>query len=260
MVFIVAPDWAKALFRHSTPDTISHEELIRQMNHALRLPGLAAGWTMPIKGRIEMLSTGLRTPVGLKISGADLAAIEQIGVQVEGLLPGVQGTRSVFAERTGSGSFLDFEWDRVELARYGLSMEEVQDVVAKAIGCETVTTTIEGRERYSVNVRYMRDFREDIGALGRVLVTTSAGQRRVPLADLADIRIKTGPSMIRNDDGRSPATSTWTSRSATRRVTSTKPRTCSVKESSCRPAMRSPGAASTKACSARTNGSRWWCR
>jgi copper/silver efflux system protein len=196
-----APDWAKAVFRHITPDSISQEQLISEMNQALRLPGLAAGWTMPIKGRIEMLSTGLRTPIGLKISGADLAAIEQIGTQVEAVLPAVQGTRSVFAERTGSGSFLDIEWDRVELARYGLSVEEAQDVVAKAIGGETVTTTIEGRERYPVNVRYMRDFREDIAALARMPVTTSGGQRQIPLASLADIRMRTGPSMIRNEDG-----------------------------------------------------------
>jgi Cu(I)/Ag(I) efflux system membrane protein CusA/SilA len=196
-----APGPVKAILRHITPDRISQDALISQMNQALQLPGLAAGWTMPIKGRIEMLSTGLRTPIGLKISGADLAAIEQIGAQVEGVLPAVKGTRSVFAERTGSGSFLDFEWNRVELARYGLSMEEVQDVVAKAIGGENVTTTIEGRERYPVNVRYMRDFRDDIGALGRVLVTASGGQRQIPLSDLAEIKAATGPSMIRNEDG-----------------------------------------------------------
>jgi len=196
-----APGWAKAILRHITPDTISQEELIDQMNRALQLPGIAAGWTMPIKGRIEMLGTGLRTPIGLKISGGDLAAIERIGVQVEGLLHAVKGTRSAFAERTGSGSFLDFDWNRRELARYGLSMEEVQNVVANAIGGDNVTTTVEGRERYPVNVRYMRDFREDIGALGRVLVTTSDGQRHIPLSDLARIRTATGPSMIRNEDG-----------------------------------------------------------
>jgi Cu(I)/Ag(I) efflux system membrane protein CusA/SilA len=196
-----APGWVKSVLRHITPDRISQEELISQMNQALQLPGLAAGWTMPIKGRIEMLSTGLRTPIGLKISGADLSQIEQIGAQVEGLLPQVKGTRSVFAERTGSGSFLDFTWNREELARYGLSMEEVQDVVAKAIGGETVTTTIEGRERYPVNVRYMRNFREDISALGRVLVATGGGQKQIPLSELADIHAATGPSMIRDEDG-----------------------------------------------------------
>jgi Cu(I)/Ag(I) efflux system membrane protein CusA/SilA len=196
-----APGWAKAILRHITPDTISQEALINQMNLALKLPGIAAGWTMPIKGRIEMLGTGLRTPIGLKISGGDLAVIEKIGVQVEGILYAVKGTRSAFAERTGSGSFLDFDWNRRELARYGLSMEEVQNVVANAIGGENVTTTVEGRERYPVNVRYMRDFREDIGALGRVLVTSADGQRHIPLSDLANIHTATGPSMIRNEDG-----------------------------------------------------------
>lgn len=196
-----APEWGKAVLRHITPDRISQEDLIKQMNEALQLPGLANGWTMPIKGRIEMLSTGIRTTNGIKISGADPVTIEQIGVQVEGLLPSVKGTRSVFAERTGSGSFLDFEWNRKEIARYGLSMEEVQDVVSKAIGGENVTISIEGRERYPVNVRYMRDFREDIGSLGRVLVTGLGGQRQIPVSDLADIRMVGGPSMIRNEDG-----------------------------------------------------------
>jgi Cu(I)/Ag(I) efflux system membrane protein CusA/SilA len=196
-----APDWTKAIFRHITPDNISQEELISQMNDALSLPGLADSWTMPIKGRIEMLSTGLRTPVGLKISGADLDTIEEIGAQIESFLPSVKGTRSVFAERTGSGYFLDFEWNREALARYGLSIEEAQEVIEKAIGGENVTTTVEGRERYPVNVRYMRDFRSDLGALGRVLVPASGGQRQIPLSQLATIKTASGPSMIRNEDG-----------------------------------------------------------
>lgn len=196
-----APDWAKAIFRHITPDHISQEELISQMNDALSLPGLANSWTMPIKGRLEMLSTGLRTPVGLKISGADLDTIEEIGAQIESVLPSVKGTRSVFAERTGSGYFLDFEWNREALARYGLNVEEAQEVIEKAIGGENVTTTVEGRERVPVNVRYMRDFRSDLGALGRVLVPASGGQRQIPLSQLASIRSVSGPSMIRNEDG-----------------------------------------------------------
>jgi Cu(I)/Ag(I) efflux system membrane protein CusA/SilA len=196
-----APDWAKAIFRPITPDHISQEELISQMNDALSLPGLANSWTMPIKGRIEMLSTGLRTPVGLKISGADLDTIEEIGAQIESILPSVEGTRSVFAERTGSGYFLDFEWKREALARYGLSIEEAQEVIEKAIGGENVTATVEGRERYPVNVRYMRDFRADIGALGRVLVPASEGKKQIPLSQLATIKTTSGPSMIRNEDG-----------------------------------------------------------
>jgi Cu(I)/Ag(I) efflux system membrane protein CusA/SilA len=148
-----------------------------------------------------MLSTGLRTPVGLKVSGGDLDTIEEIGAKIESLLPSVKGTRSVFAERTGSGYFLDFEWNREELARYGLSVEEAQAVIEKAIGGENVTTTVEGRERYPVNVRYLRDFRSDYGALGRVLVPVGSGQKQIPLSQLADIKTTSGPAMIRNEDG-----------------------------------------------------------
>ena len=170
------------------------------MNEALSLPGLANSWTMPIRGRIEMLSTGLRTPVGLKISGSDLDVIEELGAQVEAALNDVEGTRSVFAERTGSGYFLDIEWNREALSRYGLSIEEAQEVIQRAIGGENITTTIEGRERYPVNIRYMRDFRADLGAIGRVLVA-AGGDRQIPLSQLATVSLATGPSMIRDEDG-----------------------------------------------------------
>ena len=160
-----APEWARGIFRHITPDHISQQRLIEEMNDALSLPGLSNAWTMPIKGRIDMLSTGMRTPVGLKITGADLDTIEEIGGRIESLLPSVKGTRSVFAERTASGYFFDVEWNRDELARYGLSMQEAQAAVENAIGGDNVTVTVEGRERYPVNVRYMRDFRSDLGAL-----------------------------------------------------------------------------------------------
>ncbi|MGA2400229.1 MAG: efflux RND transporter permease subunit, partial [Syntrophobacteraceae bacterium] len=196
-----APHWAAAIFRHFTPDHISQEQLVSQMNDALKIPGLANGWTMPVKGRIDMLTTGIRTPVGLKISGADVGAIEEIGGQLESVLPSVAGTRSVFAERTGSGYFLDFDWDREQLALNGLNIEEAQAAVENAIGGDNVTTTVEGRERYPVNVRYMRDFRDDFGALGRVLVPVSGGQRQVPISQLARINAAAGPSMIRNEDG-----------------------------------------------------------
>ncbi len=175
-----APEWSKWAFRRVTPDHISQEQLINEMNNALSIPGLANSWTMPIKGRIDMLSTGLRTPVGLKISGADLDTIEEIGARIESVLPAVRGTRSVFAERTGSGYFLDVEWKRGELARYGLSVEEAQGVVERAVGGENVTITVEGRERYPVNVRYMRDFRADLGSLERVLVPISGGRSTCP--------------------------------------------------------------------------------
>jgi Cu(I)/Ag(I) efflux system membrane protein CusA/SilA len=196
-----APEWLKPAFRTITSDNISVERLTQEMNDALRLPGLSNAWTMPIKARIDMLSTGIRTPVGIKITGDDLAKIEEVGTKVERALASVPGTRSVFAERTAQGYFLDFEWDRNALARYGLSVAEAQDVLQGAVGGESVTTTVEGRARYSVNVRYQRDFRADTEALGRVLVPVNEGKAQIPLSQLATIRTASGPSMIRNEDG-----------------------------------------------------------
>jgi Cu(I)/Ag(I) efflux system membrane protein CusA/SilA len=196
-----APEWMKRVLRHVTPDHISEEQLVGEMNAALTYPGVSNAWTMPIKGRMDMLTTGIRTPVGLKISGADVAEIENIGKAIEAVLPSVSGTRNVFAERTGSGFFLDIEWNRDALARYGLSVEAAQSVVQNAIGGENVTTTIEGRERYPVNVRYMRDFRSDIDALANVLVSAADGQRQIPLGELAHVNVATGPAMIRDEDG-----------------------------------------------------------
>jgi Cu(I)/Ag(I) efflux system membrane protein CusA/SilA len=196
-----APEWMKPAFRHVTSDHISEERLVEEMNAAVTYPGVSNAWTMPIKGRIDMLTTGIRTPVGLKISGADFAEIERIGTAIEAVLPSVGGTRNVFAERTGGGFFLDIDWDRDALARYGLSVEAAQTVVQNAIGGENVTTTIEGRERYPVNVRYMRDFRSDADALSRVLVPVADGQRQIPLGELARVKIATGPGMIRDEDG-----------------------------------------------------------
>jgi Cu(I)/Ag(I) efflux system membrane protein CusA/SilA len=196
-----APESLKGVLRHVTVDHISEEQLIEEMNTALAYPGVSNAWTMPIKGRVDMLTTGIRTPVGLKISGADSAEIEKIGTAIEAALPGVSGTRSVFAERAGAGFFLDIEWNRDALARYGLSIEAAQSAVQNAIGGENVTTTVEGRERYPVNVRYMRDFRSDIDALTRVLVSAADGQRQIPLGELARVKVATGPAMIRDEDG-----------------------------------------------------------
>jgi Cu(I)/Ag(I) efflux system membrane protein CusA/SilA len=180
---------------------VSTEDLVAQMNQALSIPGVLNSWTMPIKGRIDMLTTGVRTPVGIKIFGADTGEIARVGAEIERLLPAVQGTRSVFAERTGGGYFLDFEWKREALARYGMSVSDAQMVVMSAVGGENVTTTVEGRERYPVNVRYARDFRSDPRALGRVLVPAMNGHMQIPIAQLADIRFTGGPSMYRNEDG-----------------------------------------------------------
>jgi copper/silver efflux system protein len=196
-----APEWVKPFLRHITPDHISQEELVAEMNNALKLPGVFNAWTMPIKGRIDMLTTGIRTPVGLKISGADLECIEAIGAQVESLLGSLPETRSVIAERTGAGYFLDVDWNREELARYGLSIDEAQAAVHNAIGGENITTAIEARERYPVNVRYMRDFRSSLDGVGRVLVPAAAGQRQIPVSQLASIHVASGPAMVRNDNG-----------------------------------------------------------
>jgi Cu(I)/Ag(I) efflux system membrane protein CusA/SilA len=195
-----APEWARRVFRHITPDTISTEDLVSQMNRALRIPGVSNSWTMPIRGRIDMLSTGIRTPVGLKIAGADLQQIQEIGAEIESLLDKVKGTRAVLAERTATGHFVDLEWNRERLARYDIAIEDAQKVVENAIGGDNVSTVVLGPERYRVNVRYLRDFRSDLGALGRLPIPAE-GQRQLSLSDLAQIRIATGPAMIRNENG-----------------------------------------------------------
>ena len=199
-----APDWAKTIFRRFTPDHITTEQLVNEMDAALKLPGVANSWTMPVKGRIDMLTTGVRTPIGIKVYGADLAEVQRIATEIEGLLPQVRGTRNVFAERTGGGYFIDFDWKRDAIARYGLTIDDVQEVVMSAIGGENVTMTVEGRERYPVNVRYFRDFRSDVNRLGRVLVPVMNGgmngQTQIPLSQLADIKLVSGPSMIRDEN------------------------------------------------------------
>jgi Cu(I)/Ag(I) efflux system membrane protein CusA/SilA len=194
-----SPGFMKPLLRHVTSDTISSAELVQLFDQSLKVPGVTNAWTMPVRGRIDMLTTGMRTPLGLKISGSDLGTVEQIGSRIETILGRVKGTRGVFAERTGTGYFLDFEWNRERLAHYGLSIEDAQLAVENAIGGEDVTTAVIGRERYPVNVRYMRDFRSDVGSLQRLLVP--AGQRQIALGELADIHATSGPAMIRDENG-----------------------------------------------------------
>ncbi|HUS06191.1 MAG TPA: CusA/CzcA family heavy metal efflux RND transporter [Bryobacteraceae bacterium] len=196
-----APDWGKGVLRRITSDHISQEDLVDQMNQALQIPGISNAWTMPIRNRIDMLTTGIRTPVGVKVFGADLKKIEKIGLEIEKLLVSVPGTRSVFAERTGGGYFLDFAWKREQLARYGLSIDDAQSVVMSAIGGENVSTTVEGRERYPVNVRYQRGYRSDVESLSRVLAPVMNGQMQIPISQLADVKIVPGPSMYRDEDG-----------------------------------------------------------
>jgi len=195
-----APEWLAGAFRHVWGDRISHDELVDEMDRALKIPGTTNAWTMPIKARIDMLSTGIRTPIGIKVFGADLKEIERIGAEVEAAVKVVPGTRSAFAERVAGGYFLDFDLNRDALARYGLTMDDANAVIMTAIGGETVTTVIKGRERYSVNVRYSRELREDLDRLARVLVPTMSGAQ-VPLGQLAAIRQVRGPAMIRNENG-----------------------------------------------------------
>jgi copper/silver efflux system protein len=196
-----APGWLTAAFRHITPDHISTEQLTEEMNQRLQFPGVANAWTMPVKARIDMLTTGVRTPVGIKVYGKSLQEIERIGGEIERVLPRVRGTRNVFAERTGGGYFLDFEWNREQIARYGLSIDDVQAVVMSAVGGENVTTTIEGRERYPVNVRYARDFRSDLSRLDRVLVPAMDGRMQIPVSQLGKVKLSTGPGMLRDENG-----------------------------------------------------------
>jgi len=179
---------------------MTFERLQNDMDAALQFPGFPNVWTQPIRNRLDMLSTGIKTPVGIKIFGPDLAVIQRLGEQVEQILQDVPGTRSVYAERVAQGYFTDIRIDRRAIARYGLTIEDVQDVVQSAAGGRNVTRTIEGRERYPVNVRYARAFRESLPALERVLVRTPQGAQ-IPLGQLAEIALTPGPAMIRDEDG-----------------------------------------------------------
>jgi Cu(I)/Ag(I) efflux system membrane protein CusA/SilA len=166
----------------------------------MQIPGVTNAWTMPIKARIDMLSTGIRTPIGIKIYGADLAEIEKIGMQLEQIIKPLEGTRSVYAERVSGGYFVDFNLKREQLARYGLSIQDAEEIITSAIGGENVTTAIAGTERYSINVRYARDYRDDLEKLQRVLVPTMSGAQ-IPLGELAEISVSLGPAMIRDENG-----------------------------------------------------------
>ncbi len=179
---------------------LTWEGLIADMNSRVRMPGMPSIWWMPIQTRNEMLATGVRSAVGVKVFGPDLGEIERVGIQIESALRGVPGTRSVFAERLTGGSFLDFDIDRDAIARYGLTVSDVQDVIEAAVGGTVVSQTVEGRERYAIKVRYARGFRDDPAALDRVLVRTSSGAQ-VPLAQVARIEFRGGPPMIQEEDG-----------------------------------------------------------
>lgn len=181
--------WPKGM----TPDNLEN-----QMDAALRIPGVSNSWTMPVAGRIDMLSTGIRTPIGIKVFGSDLNAIEGIGKQIENALRNLPGTRNIYAERTVSGYYEDFTVNRDAIARYGLTVADVENVIETAIGGMNISTTIEGRERFPVDVRYMRDFRTDPQALDRVLVSTPGGAQ-IPITQLATIRLTMGPPVVKTE-------------------------------------------------------------
>ncbi len=177
------------------------EKLLAEVNANIKTPGMANIFWMPIQTRTEMLTTGFRSVLGVKVFGPDLGQIQKLAVQIEKELADFPNTRSVFAERTVGGYFLDFDVNREAAARYGLKVGDVNDIIESAIGGKNITTTVEGRERYPVNTRYARDFREDLDALKRVLVPTPTGAQ-VPISMLADINYKTGPPSVRSENGK----------------------------------------------------------
>ena len=177
------------------------EKLTSEMNNAIQFPGLTNAWTMPIKTRIDMLSTGIKTPVGIKLGGPDLTVLQELGQQVELIMRNVPGTLSVYSERVMGGNYLDFNIDREAIARYGMTVGDVQDVIQSAIGGMNITTTVEGLERYPVNLRYSRELRDNLPALQEILVTSPTGQQ-VPLRYLADIEISKGPPAIKTENSR----------------------------------------------------------
>ncbi len=223
------PEWVQKGLRNIWPDVqpITWEALVKEMDARIKTPGMANIFWMPIQTRTEMLTTGFRTPLGIKVFGSDLGVIQDVGVQIEKALSDFPNTRSAFAERTTGGYFLDFTVNRQAAARYGLTVGDVNDIIETAIGGKTIATTVEGRERYPISVRYARDFREDLDALKRVLVpvpmgresggasermsvggganastpSRSDGPTQIPISMLADLSYKTGPPSIRNENG-----------------------------------------------------------
>ncbi len=179
---------------------MTYEKLVAEMDARLHFPGLSNSWTMPVENRLDMELTGIKTPVGIKIQGPDLTMIQKIGSEIEEILTGVSGTRGVFAERVSQGFYIDVTVDRAEAARYGLTVGDVQLAVSSGIGGENIATTVQGRERYPINVRYLADYRDNLDQLRRVLLMTPAGAQ-IPLGEVARIALGSGPTMVRDEDG-----------------------------------------------------------
>jgi len=175
--------------------------LMEEMDRAIHFPGVTNAWTMPIKTRVDMLSTGIKTPVGIKVAGDDLEVLQKIGEEIEAVVRDIPGTLSVYSERVVGGNYIDFDIDRREAARYGLTVGDVQDVIKSAVGGMNITTTVAGLERYPVNLRYGRELRDDIPSLKRILIPTPGGAR-IPIAQVADIKIRKGPPGIKSENAR----------------------------------------------------------
>jgi Cu(I)/Ag(I) efflux system membrane protein CusA/SilA len=197
-----APGWAKPQLARFWPEEqpISWEALIEQLDKAVQIPSFANAWLFPIRTRIDMITTGIRTPVGVKVLGPKLEIVEDIGLQVEHALQDLPGTRSAFFERVTGGYYIDYQVKRAEAARYNLSVAQVNQIIEAAVGGQNVTTTVEGRERYPVNVRYARGLRDDLSKLRRIIVPTPDGAQ-VPISELADLTVRTGAPMIKNEEG-----------------------------------------------------------
>jgi len=200
------PGWLKAPLTWIWPEKryMTTDELVDDLNAAIQFPGLTNAWTMPIKTRIDMLSTGIKTPVGIKLMGSDLQVLSDLGERIEAVVRDIPGTLSAFSERVTGGNYFDFNIRRTQIARYGLTVNDVQEVIMTAIGGMNVTYTVEGLERYPVNLRYDRELRDNIDRLRRVLVATPTGTQ-VPLAQLAEISIHKGPAGIKSENARRSA-------------------------------------------------------
>ena len=194
------PNFLQIPFKWITPDYMTWEELIDEMDSQMDFPGLTNAWIMPIKGRIDMLTTGIRTPVGIKVSGSDLKEIEKIGLQIEKTLSPLPETRSILAERITGGYFFDFHFNREALARHGISIKKAQETLATALGGDNVTMIVEGRKRYAVNVRYARGFRQNKEDIKQILLDSPKGYQ-IPTGDVATVEITSGPGIIRNENG-----------------------------------------------------------
>jgi Cu(I)/Ag(I) efflux system membrane protein CusA/SilA len=179
---------------------VTYEKLIREMDEKLQFPGLTNTWTMPVQNRLDMALTGIKTPVGMKLQGTNLQQIQQLGAQVQQILSRLPQVRSVFAERVSQGFYINVEVNRPEAAKYGLTIADVQQSVESGIGGMNVAENVEGRSRYPINVRYQRDFRDNIGELSRVLIATPSGAQ-IPISEVAKISFSRGPAMIRDEDG-----------------------------------------------------------